>query len=297
MKAGTIFAVSVCVISMSLPLYGAVPDKMDQDTKPEPLAAVSSAVTGSLKTSVPRKLLINALLANAQTKLVIQEEASKRGLESARISTLATKPLPRALSGSIAQEVAQMRADDAAYARIDWSSGINMTPAGIPTYGSGKWKVATLTVRNATFTTAQPDALTISTDGEPYASQVLACDLELPLEPAMYALAIRLVRGDGYLDSRWVTYEKAGHTPIQAWWHDISKQQCWVGSPVELVTCPEIKGYVALVRANPVGITHFENSGMRKVTSRLSLSFYPFAQLTTTPLDDQVFGGITITRL
>ena len=172
-----------------------------------------------------------------------------------------------------------------------------MTPAGIPTYGSGKWKVATLTVRNATFTTGQPDVLTISTEGEPYMSQVITCDLELPLESAMYAVTIRLVRNDGYIDSRWVTYEKSGHTPIQAGWHDISKEQCWDGSQIELVTCPEVGGYVALVRANPVGVTHFENTGMRKVTSRFTLSFYPFAQLTTTPLDDQVFGGITITRL
>jgi len=297
MNAGIVFAVSAVVISLSLSSCGAVPLKTDQDTKPEPLAVVSPAVMRSLKTSFTRKQLVTALLANAQTKPVIQEEMSKRGIESGRIATLATKPLPRAMSGSIAQEVAKMKADDADYARIDWSSGINMTPAGIPTYGSGKWKVATLTVRNATFITSQPDVLTISTEGEPYMSQVITCDLELPLESAMYAVTIRLVRNDGYIDSRWVTYEKSGHKPIQASWHDISDRQCWVGSQIELVTCSEVGGYVGLIRANPVGITHFENTGMRKVTSRFTLSFYPFAQLTTTPLDDQVFGGITITRL
>ena len=143
----------------------------------------------------------------------------------------------------------------------------------------------------------QPDVLTISTEGKPYSSQVITCDLELPLEPALYAVTIRLVRNDGYIDSRWVTYEKSGHNPIQAGWADILKEQCWDGNRIELVTCPDVGGYVALVRANPVGVTHFENTGMRKVTSRFSLSFYPFAQLTTTPLDDQVFGGITITRI
>ncbi len=297
MNAGIVFALSAAIISLSLSSYGDVLPKTDQDTKLEPLAVVSPAVIRSLKKSVTRKQLVTALLANAQAKPIIQKETSRHGLEPGRIATLATKPLPRALTGSIAQEMAQMKADELDYAKVDWSSGISMTPDKIPVYGSGKWKVAALTVRNSTFTTSQPDVLTISTQGEPYMSQVVTCDLELPLEPAMYAITIRLVRNDGYNDSRWITYEKSGHTPIEAGWHDITKEKCWIWSPVELMTCPEVGGYIALVRANPVGITHFENTGMRKVTSRFSLSFYPFAQMETTPLNDQVFGGITITRL
>ncbi len=297
MNARTVLALSGIMLLLSLSAFGAVPPKMEENTKAEPLSAVAPAVIRSLKTSVTRKQVVTALLANAQTKPVIQEEMSKRGFGSRRITTLATKPLPRSLSGGIAHEVAQMRADDADYSKIDWSSGINMTPAGIPTYGSGKWKIATLTVKNATFTTSQPNVMTTSTQEEPYGFQFVTCDLELPLEPAMYAVTVRLVRSDGRLDSRWVTHEKSGHRPIEASWHDISDKQCWVGSQIELVTCPEIKGYVGLISANPVGTAHFENTGMRKVTSRFTLSFYPYAQLTTTPLNDQVFGGITITRL
>lgn len=297
MKTRIIFAVSAAIILLSCTSHGAPPAKAVQDEKAEALVVISPAVVRSLKTSIPRKQLITALLANAKMKPVIQKEASKHGIASGHLGTLATKPLPRALSGETATMVAQMKADEAAFAAIDWSAGIDMTPAGIPTFGSGKWKVAALTVRNATFMTSQPDSLTISTDGTPYSSQVITCDLELPMEPGLYVVTIRLVRSDGYIDSRWVTYEKDGHKPIQAGWHDISKQNTWSGSRVELVTIPEIKGYVALVRANPIGIVQFENTGMRKVTSRFTLSFYPFAQLTTTPLDDQVFGGISIMRL
>jgi len=297
MKTGTIFAVTIVAISLSLASHGAALRMEAQGEKAEALGIVSPAVIRSLKKSVPREQLVAALLADARMKPVILEEGAKRGIAAGQIGTLATKPLPRTLSGDAVTAAAQMKAEEMDYAKIDWSAGIDMTPTGIPTYGSRRWKVATLTVRNATFTTSQPDALTISTDGNSTMSQVITCDLELPLEPAMYAVTIRLVRADGYLDSRWVTYEKAGHKPIQASWHDISKQRTWSGSQVELVTIPEINGYAAIIRADPVGSTQFENTGMRKVTSRFTLSFYPFAQLTTTPLDDQVFGGISIMRL
>ncbi len=297
MRTGTIFAVSAAVISLSLASRGAAPPKTEQSSKPEPLAVVSPTVVRSLRVSIPRKQLVNALLANASTKAVLLEEASKHGIAEGRISTLATTPLPRALSGDAARAAAQMKADEAAYAAVDWSAGIDMTPTGIPTYGSGKWKVGTLAVKNATYATWQPDILTIPTDGDQNLSGAITCDLELPMEPGLYAVTIRLVRKDGYLDSRWVTYEKNGQKPIQAMWHDVSDRGTWGGTMLELVTVSEIKGYVALVRANPTGSTSFENTGMRKVTSRFSLSLLPFAQLTTSPMGDQVFGGITITRL
>lgn len=297
MRTGIIFAVSAAVISFSLASYGATSPKTEQGAKPEPLAAVSQTVVRSLKVSIPRKQLVNALLANAKTKPVVLEEASKHGITAGRISTLATKPLPRTLTGDAVRAAAQMKADEMDYAKIDWSAGIDMTPTGIPTYGSGKWKVGTLAVNNATYQTWQPDILTIPTDGDQSLYGAITCDLELPMEPGLYAVTIRLVRKDGYLDSRWVTYEKNGQRPIQAMWHDVSDKNTWGGTMLELLTVSEIKGYVALVHANPTGSTSFENTGMRKVTSRFSLSFLPFAQLTTSPMEDQVFGGISIMRL
>lgn len=301
MISGRVWLMSVVVSLIALAACNATPDsKALLEAKPEAFPSRLSPIAAKrLSAKVPRSVVLKSLLANIETKALIAEQASRHGVSESQLGTLATKPLPSSASREVGAIATALAGDEKAYRGIDWTTGVSVRPSGCPTYGSSRWNVGALTVRNVLHRSWQPDHLVIPTQRNESVSQAIICYLEMPAEPALYMLAVRLARSDGQSFDRWVTETDTGNrTALMAAWWDAEPRGWKPGTFVTLTALPDGQGFAGLVNVSPSGQVNVPGMGMRRTTSKLEVSLHPSVPIRTTEyLEDLVFGGIEVTRL
>lgn len=255
------------------------------------VAATQSTITPSvlqkLREPVPRQTIVRALLANPATKSALVKEASKFGVSATRVSDMMKIPLARASAATVAQR------GDSELRNLDWAGGFTFTPFASPTYGIGNWKLGAMEISHARLKAWLPQAYIEPPSSEDAANGIITLTLELPREPGLYAITLKLISSSsGKCFSGWIS--GGNSTAIKVRILDYSNGQYPDRSPIALTVLPDSNGYVGLASVNPLEAASGTEYGMRRQTSRILVDINKTMQLEMNRL---IFGGISIMRL
>jgi hypothetical protein len=123
-------------------------------------------------------------------------------------------------------------------------------------------------------------------------------NVELPTEPALYTLTLKLTRSNGQCYPGWLT-PKPGTTkaPVTVYFMEKRGQ----GSPTEtkltLTALPNGLGYVSIISASPNQSIPSSIYLMRKATARIRLELNPGSAASNEPMTHLIFHSYTLTRI
>ena len=170
----------VCVVALAVSVFGDEPAKPQSKIDPKVAARIaelrslmlkeeqiSSQDLRLLKTAPTREVLLKALRANPTLKAALEKET------------------PMIHGGTTANP--QADPEEVALDALDWRNGITITPTHIPTYGSPKSPLASVSIAGVTYY-SRGDWW--SFDGLSGATFVL----DVPDGPATYIVSLQLVR-------------------------------------------------------------------------------------------------------
>lgn len=259
----------------------------------------SAAVVRKMTAPVTRQATVNALLADNLTRSQLLEIGKKAGLSEIQILGAANTAIQTNFT-----RVATTDPAEAAYRAINWSAGVSFTPKSVPTYGTSTrvyrlGYVVLHPVKEATFMEGLDYARLYFNPSGFYDLAVIVA-LELPTEPAIYAVTIKAANLDGEFMPGWLTPKQSGARPPVALKY-IEKPP---GAPgpkitnVTLTTLPDKTGFVGLISANPDEPLYPGNPfGTRKLTAQFVLQVDSDQTRPSEPLTTLLFRRITITRL
>lgn len=255
------------------------------------LAPPNTTVLQKLRAPMSKQALVNTLMSDPKTKSALTREGGKLGFNAAQIQNAASVRLPAL--GNFETPVDQV---EVAYRALDWHSGFNFTIDNIPTYGPTNRKLATLALQpcklystSTVYTCMNPQNTT-----QPYAGIL---NVELPTEPAIYALTVKISRWYAPCYPNWLN-PKPGTSiaPIVVRFKEARAGSSAITVPVTLTPLPDGYGYVGIISANPSSTLSVPYS-MRKATAQIVLSLYPSGTRPGEEMGDLMFRGFTITRL
>jgi len=250
-------------------------------------STISPSMLQKLREPVPRQTIVRALLANPATKSALVKEASKFGVSATRVSDMMKTPLARASAATVAQR------GDSELRNLNWADGFTFTPFASPTYGTGNWKLGAMEISHARLKAWLPQAFIEPPSSEDGVNGIITLTLELPREPGLYAVTLKLVSSSsGKCFSGWIS--GASNAAIKVRVLDYSNGQYPNRSPIALTVLPDSNGYVGLASVNPLEAASGTEYGMRRQTSRILVDINKTMQLEMNRL---IFGGISIMRL
>lgn len=256
---------------------------------PAPLAAKLSAASS-------RDVMMRSLLGNPETKASLEA----KGLTTDQLLS-GTKALPKTASQpSIAQRLQRVvskasetgRLPDAnqeAFDQVKWDEGVTFIPLSIPTYGAPSYKLGAYYIRYAQMQSWQPDVLCLM---PPYVastwSGTVFLYLELPVDPAMYMIAVKLTIANGTCPASFVLPQGSKPAAIYITVDGASQQP-------QFTPLLDGTGYVGLFGIDQPIVNPGSAYGMRQRTATVMIS----VSLAEAPdfTGYLIFGGITITRV
>lgn len=265
----------------------------------------SAAVVSKLSTPVSREAAFNALMANRKTKSALVNAAGKLGIREADIQKSLSAPLqvqfPRPTVGTMtpANTGTQTPIDpnEQAYRELNWHNGFDFTMQNVPTYGPRQYRLGYLVASPCSVWSPPPSFAFISLDTTKHYPQAAMLNVELPMEPALYMITIRLVRNDGKCFQGWLT-PRSGRTVPPLACHFLEYRDPPVGvTQIALTTLPDQKGYVGFISANPNRPILVGTHGMRKTTGNIRIALSPGETKPGEEMHQLVFYGFSITRL
>jgi hypothetical protein len=260
----------------------------------EKLAPIPMSLAARLAAPVPRELMLRSLRADGAT---MKTEPARQAGAGSRVfrrpeAGAERPPRPAAAGTSVTDEPASSTdASEEAYRLVDWTAGVTFTPFSIPTYGPAAFPLGALDVGYARILTWQPGALYLDPPSQAGVSySTIELDLELPTEPAMYMVAVRLTGLDGQCPVGWVRSESAGWPALHITVADAPDQP-------QFTPLLDGSGYVGICSLTPERHTFGQGpfDGMRRKTATIYVSVGRAAA--SPPMGRLVFGGITVTRL
>ena len=247
-----------------------------------------------LQSRLSRQTLVGALLANPTTRSAVEDGIAQSGGSKTQMSTLANTPLVQKASTVAAAALP----GDVQFSKLDWTAGFTFTPFKVPTYGTGNWRLGVVWVDNAGLRTNVPDAAIIETYGHPYLTPIRLL-VELPQGPALYTVALRLVRQDGKCFSSWLVRNGSNTVaPIRATLLQFDDSPLyWTEEPIPMTMLPDGTGMLGVVSAAPAYSSDGSEYGMRRYSAQIVVCLCPNAVRPEEPLGNLLFSSITITRL
>jgi len=248
-----------------------------------------------LQSRLSRQTLVGALLANPTTRSAVEDGIAQSGGSKTQMSTLANTPLVQKASTVAAAALP----GDVQFSKLDWTAGFTFTPFKVPTYGTGNWRLGVVWVDNAALRTNVPDAAIIETSyGHPYLTPIRLV-LELPQEPALYTVTLRLVRQDGKCFSSWVV-RNGSNTAAPIYLNLLQFDDSptyFTEEPVPMTMLPDGTGMLGVMNAAPAYSKDGSEYGMRRFSAEIVVCLCPNAVRPEEPLGNLLFSSITITRL
>jgi len=247
-----------------------------------------------LQSRLSRQTLVGALLANPTTRSAVEDGIAQTGGSKTQMSTLANTPLVQKASTVAGAALP----GDVQLSKLDWTAGFTFTPFKVPTYGTGNWRLGVVWVDNAGLRTNVPDTAIIHTYGLP-ALDAIDLVVELPPGPALYTVALRLVRQDGKCFSSWLVRNGSDSAlPIRATLLQFDDSpNYFTPEPIPMTTLPDGTGMLGVVSANPAYSKDGSEYGMRRLSAEIEIYLFPNAVRPEEPLGNLLFSSITITRL
>ncbi|MGC8863925.1 MAG: hypothetical protein ACP5R5_14300, partial [Armatimonadota bacterium] len=177
-----------------------------------------------LNAVVSRETVVNALLRDPGAKAALVQEALKLGHTEEEVNLAAGTPLR--VKGDLTR-VPVTDPNESAYAAVNWHAGLTFTPNNLPVYGPANYRLGHLIAYPCECSTlaGNPDYLKLrfpqQTDQAIDYGYTIRLYLELPAEPAVYVLALRVVRPDGKCRPGWLARK-------DNW--SRAAMQCWLGN-------------------------------------------------------------------
>ena len=254
-------------------------------------AKSSAGALQKLRAPVSREAVVSALLANPQTKAYLTEAASKRGISADRIGTLAVTALPLG-TAFVPRQTADQQLRD-----LNWAGGFTFTPFSSPTYGTSNWRLGVLDVKNVRLRTWAPNLVGVEPHTTNEVSEIITLTVELPMEPALYAITIKLVnQQSGKCDPTWVLRGGAPRAGLEAKLQTVASGSFRYANPalIPLTTLPDLTGFVGLVSLSPTESKSGGQYGMRNMTCLVHLDIESQGHY---GLGYLFLGGITVMRM
>jgi hypothetical protein len=248
-----------------------------------------------LQSRLSRQTLVGALLANPTTRSAVEDGIAQSGGSKTQMSTLANTPLVQKASTVAAAALP----GDVQFSKLDWTAGFTFTPFKVPTYGTGNWRLGVVWVDNAALRTNVPDAAIINTYTQYNYLTPIRLLMELPQEPALYTVTLRLVRQDGKCFSSWVVRNGSNTVaPIRATLLQFDDSPLyWTEEPIPMTMLPDGTGMLGVMNAAPAYSRDGSEYGMRRYTALIEVTLFPNAVRSGEGFGNLLFSGITITRL
>lgn len=248
-----------------------------------------------LRAPVPRQTLINALLANPTTKSFVADAIGSSGAGKARMGALSTART----SATLSNVAAAAMAGDADFKKLDWKAGFTFLPYTVPTYGSGNWKLGVYSLRTVDVRTYLLETAIVDTYSRDYGFTPITLLVEMPADPGLYAITMKLMREDGKCLPSWVMRYGSNYSePIIAYYWQLSESASYFsGSKIPLTPLPDGTGFAGLITALATSNNDGSDYGMRRYTSQIEVYLSPKAIKPGEYLGKLYFGGLTITRL
>jgi len=206
---------------------------------------------------------------------------------------------PKTSTSAAAAGVARNPAMSTGYDKIDWKAGVFISPFSIPKYGTGNWPVASVSVHYVeTVDTKYPGVLFLgwpAQQGTGYYMGYNTIDIaiEMPENPALYTLALKVARPDGTCSESWVQNRPGGGPPpLYVWFGN--------GFPIPMAKLIDNSGFVGIVNLQPGPLYDGSGYGMRVYNVSVQIQAHPWSakpEEGDARLDPLVFGGIVITLL
>ncbi len=246
-----------------------------------------------LNRAVARQAAISALMANPKSRAALVQEARKLGYGDAEVLRAAETPL------RVRANVARAsNPDEDAFRALDWHSGVTFKSTSIPTYGPHNYRLGVLTLYPCMVTSPAPTYDTLWVAGLNSYTSAASLYVELPAEPALYTLTLKMARSGAPCCPGWLTPKPGtSHAPVEVYLVEHRGQ----GGPTEtkliLSPHPDGIGYVGLVNASPVNSLFSSMYGMRRATARIRLELHPGSATTGEPMNWLIFHSYTLTRI
>lgn len=257
------------------------------------LAPPSPDVLRKLNRAVTRQSAISALMANPKSRALVLQEARKLGYGDADVLRIAETPLRVRANAARASNP-----DEDAFRALDWHSGITFKSTSIPTYGPHNYRLGFLTLYPCMVTSPAPTYDTLWVAGLDSWTSTASLYVELPTEPALYTLTLKIAKSGAPCYPGWLTPKPGtSRAPVEVYVVEHRGQ----GGPTEtkliLSPHPDGIGYVSLINASPVNSLFHSTYGMRRATARIRLELHPGSAATGEPMNWLIFHSYTLTRI
>lgn len=246
-----------------------------------------------LDAAVTRQAAIDALMANPRAKALLQQEARRLGYGDAEVQGVSAAPLRvRARVKPVSNP------DEDAYQAVNWHNGITFRSNAIPFYGPHNYRLGMLSMYPRLFLSYSPNCDYLWVPGKDVWPHAAVLYVELPSEPALYTLTLKLARSNGPCYPGWLT-PKPGTTnaPVSVYFTEHRSQGSPTETRINLTALPDGLGYVGIISASPnMGILP-AGYNMRKATARVRLELNPGSASNNEPMNYLIFHSYTLTRI
>ncbi len=265
-------------------------------------ARIPAAFAARMRAPSSRDVMVRSLLGDPGTRSAVSAAAAARGVTPEALLAGAPGQPPTALKSTYAggttlrkviarlpQAAARPKtADDEAYDRIDWKSGVTFAPDSMPRYGPAGYALGALEAHYAAVASWEPQVMFLEppyTENSWYGTVNLY--MELPMEPAMYLIAVKVTARDGSCPASWVQPDGFGYSPLNI-------SVTGASEPTKFTPLLDGSGYVGVCSLDRQYAYPAEYRGMRQTTASISIMVSRWKMETAGSL---IFGGVTITKI
>lgn len=240
----------------------------------------------NLRAPISRQSVMSALMADPRTKEVLIREGKTMGLNEKQLQTITATPVPPPTVVESNQNV------------IDWHKGVSFRMDQIPK-GPNNTPLGLMWMGPCKIYADHLEMPILPTSAR-LGMYLAVLNVELPLEPGLYMLTIKIAATNGNCNPGWLV-PKPNYTSAALRCSHYEKRTSGgnpTSVPVVLTTLPDRTGYAGVISANPAGdFTIYPMTGPVKCTAQINLMINPALASQDQPMGDLIFGGFTITRV
>lgn len=268
-------------------------------TVSEPLAAtdlVSPQTIRMLDAPMSRQEAIKIVKSDGKLRASVEEGLRRIGRSDVDLDKLAVTPVrPDRKMTRVTDP------NEEAYQALNWHEGFTFTPNSVPTFGPRKHQLGLFSCYPAVaWSSTNVQYVQLWTrETDTVWDKAVQLFVELPAEPALYLVTIKIAPLSGSLHPTWLTKAAGAPAPAISCYYKEQRRGSTqpTETPVSLTMLPNAYGVIGVISANPYETVTPKLASVRRVTGIIRLQIAPAYAPKGEGFNYMVFRSVNITRI